>query len=330
MRPRRSLFISANILLALSLVVDLAGCSAFKKVHREVATPESFLESQGNNIEQLKKSSPFMKVHMQNGSTYVLQDWSLDDQWQRVAGRGTLYNVNRDSLREGQFQVGLDSVAILETNVLKTSGAVAALTIFTGITAAVTINCIANPKACFGSCPTFYVSDGDSLRLKAEGFSASIAPSLEATDVDALLHSSAAGEDFDVEMRNEALETHVVRHVDLLAVPEREVTVSFPIPTVGSGNAPPPFLPFPHMPPKATVSTFFRMPMTMSATARRIRHIWARRKSLSFSLKTFPGNPAVWSSDAARRFYPRIFCIKRTPTWETEPATGSRRSNART
>ena len=150
---------------------------------------------------------------------YVLQAWEMDAARQYVVGQGALLNANRDTLRQEQFQIGIDSVAVFETNVIKTSHTVTALTIFTGITAAVTAYCIANPKACFGSCPTFYVSDGDSLQLQAEGFSASIAPSLEATDIDALYHASVTGDELEVEMRNEALETHVVRSVDLLALP---------------------------------------------------------------------------------------------------------------
>ena len=157
---------------------------------------------------------------MQNGNTYVLQDWQMDTMRQYVAGNGTLFNANRDILRQGQFQVGIDSVTIFETNRLKTSGTAIALTVFTGITAAVTVFCIANPKSCFGSCPTFYASDEDSMCLQAEGFSASIAPSLEATDIDALFRASATDNEFAIEMRNEALETHVVRSVDLLAVPK--------------------------------------------------------------------------------------------------------------
>jgi hypothetical protein len=157
---------------------------------------------------------------MQNGNTYVLQDWEMDSTRQLVVGTGTLFNINRDILRQGQFQVGIDSVAIFETNVIKTSGTATALTVFTGITAAVTVFCIANPKACFGSCPTFYIQHGDNLYLQAEGFSASIAPSLEATDIDALSYTSNSGDEFEIEMRNEALETHVVRYVDLLAVPK--------------------------------------------------------------------------------------------------------------
>jgi hypothetical protein len=77
--------------------------------------------------------------------------------------------------------------------------------------------CAANPKTCFGSCPTFYVSDGKHAMLQAEGFSSSIAPSLEARDVDALYRVHPSGREFIVTMKNEALETHFVRRVRLLA-----------------------------------------------------------------------------------------------------------------
>ena len=143
----------------------------------------------------------------------------MDSTRQRVSGTGALLNANRDTLEQGYFRVGIDSVAIFETNVIQTSATATALTVFTGITVAITAFCIANPKACFGSCPTFYISDGDSLHPDAEGFSASIAPSLEASDIDALFHASARDGEFIIEMKNEALETHVVRYVDLLAVP---------------------------------------------------------------------------------------------------------------
>jgi hypothetical protein len=201
-----SLFRAFDKIMILSLVLVLIGCSGFKKVKREITTPASFQKLPENQLKVMRESSPFLKVHMQNGNIYVLQTWIVDSTRQHVVGYGTLFNAKRDTLRQGQFQVGLDSVAIFETNVLKPSGAATALTVFTGITAAITIACITNPKACFGSCPTFYVLDGDSLRLRAEGFSASIAPSLEATDVDALFHASTVGEELMIEMRNEALE----------------------------------------------------------------------------------------------------------------------------
>ncbi len=207
-------------IIACLLIMVLVGCTGFKKVEREIATPDSFQKLSEEQFRLKRDSSPFLKVHMQNGNTYVLQDWEMDAARQHVIGKGTLFNTNRDTLRQGQFQVGIDSVAIFETNVIKTSGTATALTVFTGITAVVTSLCITNPKACFGSCPTFYVSDGDSLYLQAEGFSASIAPSLEATDTDALFRASVTSSEFKIEMRNEALETHVVRDVDLLVVPK--------------------------------------------------------------------------------------------------------------
>jgi hypothetical protein len=207
-------------LTALLLVAILVGCSGFETVKRELTAPSAFQKLSESQLKDMQKKSPFLKAHMQNGNVYVLKTWFIDSLRQQVIGEGTLFNARCDTLMQGPFQVGLDSVAIFETNVLKTSGTVTALTVFTGITAAIAVYCISNPKACFGSCPTFYVSDGDSLRLQAEGFSASIAPSLEATDVDALYFASASGKNLDIEMRNEALETHVVRYVNLLAVPK--------------------------------------------------------------------------------------------------------------
>ncbi len=217
-RPR-ALGFDRMLALALALVVSLAACSGFKKVERQISTPEALQKMPENRLKLMSAASPFLKAHMRNGNTYVLSAWGMDATRQHVSGKGALFNAKRDTLRQGQFHLGVDSVVVFETNVLKNSGTVAALTFYTGVTAAATIFCLTNPKACFGSCPTFYVSDGDSLRLQAEGFSASIAPSLEATDVDALFHAVAGGQEFEIEMRNEALETHVVRRADLLAVP---------------------------------------------------------------------------------------------------------------
>jgi hypothetical protein len=88
----------------------------------------------------------------------------------------------------------------------------------TGISLAATIYCIANPKACFGSCPTFYAFDGKKMTLQAEGFSSSIMPSLESADVDALYDIKPHNRYLEIVLKNEALETHVIKSVDILAV----------------------------------------------------------------------------------------------------------------
>jgi hypothetical protein len=209
-----------NTLVGLFIVL-LAGCRT-RDVERQLTPAESFSKFSKDRIAELKATSPFLKAHMKNGNLYIFRSWDIEGMGSIITGQGLLLDPGRDTLTRGQITLGLDSVAILETNVIKNTGAATALTVFTGITAAVTMFCIINPKACFGSCPTFYVSDGDSLRLQAEGFSSSISPSMEATDVDALFRARPIGQEVSVEMKNEALETHVVHHVDLLAVPRRQ------------------------------------------------------------------------------------------------------------
>jgi len=166
----------------------------------------------------LDKSSPFLKAHMLNGQVYIFSEWSVDSVEKIVSGKGELLDVNREMLAEGDFSLPLDSVAIFETNIVKTSPSVIGMAIITSASVALTVYCITNPKACFGSCPTFYVEDEQKLILQAEGFSSSIAPSLEASDIDALYRAKPIDRKFQVIMKNEALETHVIRYVDLLAV----------------------------------------------------------------------------------------------------------------
>ncbi len=56
------------------------------------------------------------------------------------------------------------------------------------------------------------------MSLQAEASSSSIAPGLEATDVDMLLHTQPRERSYTIRVTNEALETHVIRHADILAV----------------------------------------------------------------------------------------------------------------
>ncbi len=210
---------SAFVILFAFLFIS---CKSPLHVIRENINPESFKRYDEPQLQELKKQSPFLKAHMKNGNLYVFDSWAIDDTKSTISGSATLYNSYREQISKGQFVIGLDSVALLETNILVESKSAKAITILAGISTAVTIFCITNPKICFGSCPTFYVSDGDSLRLQAEGFSSSIAPSLEATDIDALYYARPVNGEIIVEMKNEALETHVVRYVNILAVPTTE------------------------------------------------------------------------------------------------------------
>ncbi len=214
------IFFRFNNIALLFVILIFTGCSDYNRVSREVRDKDSFQKAEYENNGGIEKNSPYLKIHMKNGSVYVLHNWQYNDS--STIGEGCFLNEYRDTLSKGNYNVSNDSVSLFETNTIKSSGSQIALTVFTGITAAVTVACIANPKACFGSCPTFYVEDNDGYHLRAEGFSSSISPSMEASDIDALYRESEPGKDFFLEMKNEALETHVVRSVDLIAVPKEK------------------------------------------------------------------------------------------------------------
>ena len=168
------------------------------------------------------ESVPYLKLHIMNGELYVLENWMFNNTRDSVSGSGKLLNSNREVISQGQFILPTQQIILAETNQVKSSssfGGLLALTVITGI---FTVVCIANPKACFGSCPTFYAYDGDEYIVQSEGFSSSISPSLEESDVDALYRIKPQNEDFEIKLKNEAYETHVIRSANLLALPKPE------------------------------------------------------------------------------------------------------------
>ena len=199
-------FAAPGTALILALLA-VAACT--QRVHRTVVAPDA--------LATVDRKAPFLKAHMRDGSLYVLSAWTEADR--RISGSGTRYALDRTSLPDSLHSLSLDSVSLFETNVARSSPSVGPLAVVTGLSVAVTMYCATNPKACFGSCPTFYVSDGTGDRLQAEGFSASLAPSLEARDVDALYRAKLRGREVRMDMANEAYETHVVRYANILAAP---------------------------------------------------------------------------------------------------------------
>jgi hypothetical protein len=194
-------------LAALTALPFVSGCGPATLIRTHVAPA---------HIETLDAASPYLKAHLRSGGVYVLSSWRADAD--RIVGEGSLLDANRTVLATGAFTIPSDSVALFETNVVRPSGANTALTVMFGVTAALAGYCALNPKACFGSCPTFYAPTADGrLTLQAEGFSTSIAPALEATDLDMLYHAHVTGREFVIRVTNEALETHVIRHMELLA-----------------------------------------------------------------------------------------------------------------
>lgn len=160
-----------------------------------------------------------LRVFMADGSFVVFPGGAVvvDDV---IRGEGARY----DLFREPAGQVAtlpLDSVLGVEAltepanvplSLLATIGG-AVLTVAGGIALA----CAADPK-CFGSCPTIYSTvDGEAV-LEAETFSYSVSPLLESRDLDGLAARSDANGFVELEIRNEALETHYINHLELVEI----------------------------------------------------------------------------------------------------------------
>ena len=204
MLTRRLLVLVAVVLVLLPMIM---GCGV-RSLRRSEVRP--------GGIATLPRLNTTLKAHLHDGSVLVFASWALDEPGRVVRGSGRRLDPGRQPVAGEALAVSLDSVALFESDELAVPGAIAAITLMGVVAGAVSVFCLTNPKACFGSCPTFYAWDGERQALMAEGFSASVAPALEATDLDALDRARPREGRLVLTMTNEALETHVVRQADLL------------------------------------------------------------------------------------------------------------------
>ena len=174
-------------------------------------------------------SSP-VKVHLNDGSIVVFKDGIkvVDGQ---VTGDGRKYDLTLDSSVRISA-IALDDVAAMEsyqTPIQTGDTIVASAGVAAGTTVAVA-GAIVLAKIIFGSCPTTYSEAEDGPILEAESFSYSIAPSFEARDVDRLNVPAAEQKTIELIVRNEALETHYINHLELLEVTHDNGQRVFPDP----------------------------------------------------------------------------------------------------
>ena len=171
-------------------------------------------------------SSQYLKAHMNDGGLYFLNKWLSVDSGTRIKAAGRYYDQNRTLMAistDTSFTIDLAKVALFESNkITGLGGKIGLQTLIMAPAALVTIYCLLNPKACFGSCPTFYAWDGTKMKLMAEGFSSSIAKVFEKSDIDMLHSTVVTGREFRLQLTNEALETHAIKFADLLVFPRIE------------------------------------------------------------------------------------------------------------
>jgi hypothetical protein len=188
-------------------------------------------------------SSP-VKVHLTDGSTVVFEKGIAVADGQ-VTGDGRKYDLTLDtSVRVSS--IALDEVAAMESyqTPIQTGDTIAASAgaAVVGVPLALLGGALL-VVALFGSCPTTYALVDGAPVLQAESFSYSIAPSFEARDVDRLNVTLGDRESVELIVRNEALETHYINHLELLEVVHEEGQRVFPDPqgqplVVGTFDAP--------------------------------------------------------------------------------------------
>ena len=156
-----------------------------------------------------------VKAHMRSGETIVYA------RGVRVSGdtlRGAGERFGLDLTSRGTVHlVALDSVVGMESYSTVVNKATSLLLTVGGIAVAAAITAGA-AVALFGSCPTVYSDSAGVERLEAETFSYSIAPLFEVRDVDRLRVVADADGIVRLEVRNEALETHFLNHLELLEI----------------------------------------------------------------------------------------------------------------
>jgi hypothetical protein len=156
-----------------------------------------------------------VKAHLVDGSTVVFEKGIKVVEGQ-ITGEGFRYDVALE-VRDPVVQLSLEEVAAMESfqtpiNTGATAAASTGATVFGVGAAALTA------KMLFGSCPTIYSLQSDEPILEAESFSYSIAPGFESRDVDRLGIDPGTAGIIELELRNEALETHYINQVELLSV----------------------------------------------------------------------------------------------------------------
>jgi len=163
------------------------------------------------------------KAHLKDGSV-ALFDKGFTLTNGALVGEGQQYDLTR-SQRTLITSLPMESVAILEYYDKKLRPLESSLG-----TAGAVLASLPLLKAIFGSCPTVYTLDDGHHSLEAELFSHSIARRLEGRDLDRLEGGAPQNGEFSLRITNEALETHYINQLSLVAVDHAPGQEVFPTP----------------------------------------------------------------------------------------------------
>ena len=192
------------------------------------------VEAVGLNADSVAIHTP-VKAHLRDGSTVLYRAGVLLAR-DTLRGTGVRYALTLRDSANVAF-VPLDSVVAMESFRRGTDGAptVIVSALATGaaavasVIAAFVIACAGGNGPC-SNCPTVYTDSGGMRALQAEGFSYTIGSTAEARDVDRLAIRADRDGRIALEVRNDALETDYVNHIELLEVRHAVDETAFPDP----------------------------------------------------------------------------------------------------
>jgi hypothetical protein len=216
-RPRRLLLLGAGSLLAAACVV--------------VSTTTRRHPIERAQVAAMGRVTTPVRAHLVDGGMVVFADGlAVDGAHARGAGRR--FDAFRRELGASQG-VPLDSVLGFEVyrrevNPLRT------LVYAPATLAASAIGTLALGVILFGSCPTVYADSAGVPTLQAESFSYSIAPLLAKRDVDRMTVVPDAAGRIRLAVRNEALETHHLDHMEVVELRHRADELALPSPRGGA------------------------------------------------------------------------------------------------
>jgi len=154
-----------------------------------------------------------VKAHLLDGSTVVYPS-GFTLAGDRITSTGQRYALGSGT-SVGSINIPLDSIVGMETydRRVNVPASVLASAAATAGGALLTVGALI---AIFGSCPTFYADSAGVELLQGEGFSYSVAPLLEQRDVDRLRLAPTLDGRVVLHVRNEALETHYINHIEII------------------------------------------------------------------------------------------------------------------
>ena len=177
--------------------------------------------SRGTQVESLDARSQYdvkspVKAHLKDGSTVIYE-------------HGIRVDATHIHPRSGARRVGVlnetmlvtpiafDSIVGLETFRRDINGPASVAVSAVTMALSVVVD-VAAAVAIFGSCPTVYADSAGTPVLQAELFARRISPLLEARDIDLLRVRADSTNTVTLDVRNEALETHYINHLELLEI----------------------------------------------------------------------------------------------------------------